>query len=263
MATGTNDRTATTRPDRLQRNSQKIALVALGYRDNAPEMASPAPRPYPEDHPVELDIELRERVLDVMWFKIQKTISSGAPAKRRSASTADLQLAGGIRADAVLNAALDGVLRKDPAELVGTWEAYATGVAHNKAVQAVRDNVKGRTRAGKEIDLGSTHREDAKGRTLGDNVVDPLADPEREAIELAQERIVQRLAHQLLSARDRDIFFRRHYLWQPLKAIADRHDLTEPGARHVYVQCAKKVLAAARQDPEFQRLSDPDRGGSG
>jgi hypothetical protein len=226
-------------------------------------MSAPARYPYPENHPVDVDLELRERVLDVMWFKIQKTISSAAPIKRRSTSTADLQLAGGIRADAVLNAALEGVLRKDPSELVGTWEAYATGVAHHKAVQAVRDNVKGRTRAGKEVDLGSTDREDAEGHTLGDALVDELADPEREAIALAQERIVQRLAHQLLSERDRDIFFRRHYLWQPLRSIADRHGLTEPGARHVYVQCARKVLTAARQDPEFQRFSDPDRGESG
>lgn len=247
--------------DRLPEKICEIALVVLHPRDNAFAMSTPARSPYPDEHPVALDLELRERVLDVMWFKIQKTISSTAPTKRRSASTADLQLAGGIRAEEVLNAALDGVLRKDPKGLVGTWEAYATGVAHNKAVQAVRDSVKGRARADKEVDLSSINREDAEGRTIGDNLTDEVADPEREATQLAQERIVQRLAHQLLGARDRDIFFRRHYLWQTLGSIADLHDLTEPGARHVYVQCAKKVLAAARQDPEFERFSNRDRGG--
>jgi hypothetical protein len=225
-------------------------------------MVNPARRPYPQNHPVEDDLELRERVLDVMWFKIQKTVSPTLPAKRRSVSTADLQLAGGIRADAVLNAALDGVLRKDPSELTGTWEGFATGVAHHKAVQAVRDNVKGRKQAGKEVELGSTDRESAEGRRVGDELVDELADPEAEAIALVQERIVQRLANQLLNARDRDIFFRRHYLWQTLGSIADLHDLTEPGARYVYVQSAKKVLTAAREDPEFRRLSDPNRGGN-
>lgn len=224
-------------------------------------MATPAKRPYPQNHPVDVDVDLRERVLDIMWFRIQKTISPTLPARRRSASTADLQLAGAIRADAVLNDALDGVLHTEPANLRGTWEGLATSIAHNKAVQAVRDNVKGRKRADREIDLGSIDREDENGRTLGDELIDKLADPEAEAIALAQERIVQRLANQLLNARDRDIFFRRNYLWQTLGSIAKLHDLTEPGARHVYVECAKKVLAAARQDPEFQRLSDPDRGG--
>lgn len=225
-------------------------------------MVTPARRPYPENHPVLDDEALQERVLDIMWRRIQKTISPMVPPKRRSASTADLQLAGGIRADAVLNEALDAVLYFEPSNLTGTWEGLATAIAHNKAVKAVRNNTKGRRRAEREIDLASIDREDPDGRTLGEEFEDELADPEGEAIALGQERILQRLAVELLSDRDRDIYYRRHYLWQTRAAIADLHSLTEAGVGYVYVAAAKKLLAAARQDPEFQRLSNPDRGGN-
>lgn len=225
-------------------------------------MVTPARRPYPESHPVLDDEALQERVLDIMWRRIQKTISPTIPPRRRTASTADLQLAGGIRADAVLNEAFAAVLYFDPSKLTGTWEGLATAIAHNKAVEAVRQNTKGRKRAKREIDLASIDREDADGGTLADELEDELADPEGEAIALGQERILQRLAVELLSDRDRDIYYRRHYLWQTRAAIAEVHGLTEAGVGYVYVAAAKKLLEAARQDPEFQRLSNPDRGGN-
>lgn len=225
-------------------------------------MVTPARRPYPESHPVLDDEALQERVLDIMWRRIQKTISPMIPPRRRTASTADLQLAGGIRADAVLNEAFAAVLYFEPSRLTGTWEGLATAIAHNKAVEAVRQNTKGRKRAKREIDLASIDREDADGGTLADELEDELADPEGEAIALGQERILQRLAVELLSDRDRDIYYRRHYLWQTRAVIAEMHGLTEAGVGYVYVAAAKKLLEAARQDPEFQRLSNPDRGGN-
>lgn len=248
--------------ERAAKEGRRIAFVLAAFRDNAFDMVTPARRPYPENHPVLDDEALQERVLDIMWRRIQKTISPMIPPKRRSASTADLQLAGGIRADAVLNEALDAVLYFEPSNLTGTWEGLATAIAHNTAVKAVRNNTKGRRRAEREIDLASIDREDLDGRTLGEEFEDELADPEGEAIALRQERILQRLAVELLSDRDRDIYYRRHYLWQTRAAIADLHSLTEAGVGYVYVAAAKKLLAAARQDPEFQRLSNPDRGGN-
>lgn len=231
------------------------------HRDNALDMVTQASRRYPENHPVLDDETLRERVVDIMWRRIQKTIAPTVPPKRRSASTADLQLAGGIRAEVVLNDALSAVLYFEPSKLTGTWEGLATAIAHNKAVQAVRDNTKGRRRAEKEIDLASIDQEGPDGRTLADGLEDELADPEGEAIALGQERILQRLAAELLSDRDRDIYYRRHYLWQTRAAIAEVHGLTEAGVGYVYVAAAKKLLAAAQRDPDFRRLANPAGGG--
>lgn len=235
----------------------------MSDRDNAPEMAESATSPYFEDHPILVDTELRERVLDVMWFQLQKTISRGQPPRRRGASTAGLQLAGSIRADAVLNDALDRVLRFDPDRLENSWEALATRIAQRAAAQAVRDNVRGRQFASGEVDLMSIDADTDYGdrRSVVDLLQDELADPEAEAAALVQQRAILRLVDELLSQRDRDIFLRRHYLDQTLASIAERHGLTEPGARHVYRSAAKRVLRAARQDPDFQRMSDPDEGG--
>lgn len=226
-------------------------------------MAEPATSPYFEDHPVLVDLALRERVLDVMWFQTQKTISRGQPVRRRSASTADLQLAGGIRADAVLNDALDRLLRFDPARLDTSWEALATTIAHRAAVQAVRDNIRGRRRASTEINVTSIDRDTESGERLGlaDQLPDELADPEAEAAALVQQRIILRLIDELLNQRDRDIFLRWHHRLQTLASIAELHGLTEPGARHVYRSAAKKIMRAARQDQEFLRLSNPVQGG--
>lgn len=220
-------------------------------RDNAAEMAVPAERVQPKEHPVVADVDLRERVLDVMWFRIQKTISPGQLPQRRSPSTADLQLAGGIRIDVVLNAALHGVLRLDPAELRTTWEGLAATIAHRQAIQAIRENTKGRRIDGREVSVVSIDAEDENGATLADHLLDELADPEAEATALLQARVIHRVAHEVLNQRDLDIFMRRHYMGQPLSGIASLHGLTEPGARHVYVEAAKKVLGAARRDPQF------------
>lgn len=224
-------------------------------------MPSLARRPYPEDHPVLVDEDLRERVLDIMWRQIQKTISPHVRPKRRSRSGADLQLAGGIKADEVMNAALDGVLYFEPSRLKGSWEGLATTIAHNKAVHAVRDNAKGRHRAKREVDLASIDREDPDGGTLGDELADELTDPEAEAIALGQERIYQRLAEQILSERDRAIYFRIHYFGETRAAISGDYDLTGPGVGYVYLKAARKIHEASRQDPDFLRISDHDRGG--
>ncbi len=224
-------------------------------------MLTPAERPYPENHPVLVDEALRERVLDIMWRRIQKMVSPTIPPRRRSTSTADLQMAGGIRADAVLNDALDAVLHFDPVKLTGSWEGLAATIAHRRAVQAVRDNTKGRKRAEKEIDIESIDREGPNGMTLADDLVDELADPGAEAIALGQERILQRLAGELLSERDRDIYYRVHYLGHTRAAVGELHGLTGPGVGYVYVSAAKRLLEAARQDPEFLLLSNPDKGG--
>lgn len=225
-------------------------------------MTTPAKRPFPTAHPVMEDEELRDRVLDIMWARIQKTISPNGRPRRRSTSTANLHLAGGINAQEVLFAALEGVLRFDPERLEGSWEALATTIAHNKAVQAVRDNTKGRRRANQEVDLASIDRENPDGSTLADELADPLADPEAEALALAQELAYRKIAERVLSDRDREIYFRIHYLAEKRSDICDDYGLTAQAMGQIYSRSARKIHEASRQDPEFLRFSESDEGGT-
>lgn len=225
-------------------------------------MATTAKRLYPQAHPVMENAAFRERLLDLMWARIQKTIAPTGRPRARRRSNANLSIAGGIEVQEVLFEALDGVLRTDPADLRTTWEALATSIAHNKAVQAVRAKTKGRRRAGHEIDLASLDRPDEDGHTRAEELVDELADPEAEAIALQQELILRRLADQHLSERDREIYFRIHYLSQTRSDICDRFDLTAQAIGQIYTKSARRLHEAARQDPEFLRISDQDRGGN-
>lgn len=225
-------------------------------------MSVTAKRPFPSEHPVLKDPALRERLLDIMWAQIQKTLAPTRRPSRRGRSTAHLAVAGGIVVHEVLYQALAGVLYTDPANLRISWEALATSIAHNKAVQAVRDNTKGRRQAGGEIDLVSLDRRDADGNTIADKLVDELADPEAEAIAIQQELIYRRLAEQLLSDRDREIYFRIHYLRQTRVAICNDFDLTAQSVGQIFSKSARKIHQAARQDPEFLKISDQDKGGN-
>lgn len=219
-------------------------------------MSNLAQQTYPADHPVACDSALRERLLDLMWLRIQKTISPGASLRRRSRSNADLQLAGGISAAAVLYAALDGLLQFDPARLKGTWEGLAVVIAHNKAVQAVRDNASARRRGEREVDLAPLDTDAPEDRRLAGTMTDPLANPEAEAIALGQERIYKRLADSLLSDRDREIYYRIHYRGETRAAICGDYQLTAQGVGYIYTKSARTIHEASREDPEFLRLSE-------
>jgi DNA-directed RNA polymerase specialized sigma24 family protein len=213
-------------------------------------------------HPVLQDVALRERLLDLMWARIQKTVAPNHRPRPRRRSNADLVVAGGIIVQDVLNDALAGVLHTKPEEVRKSWEALATTIAHNKAVQAVRDNTKGRLRDGDEIDLVPLHQPDENGTTLADKLADELADPEAEAIVLQQELALKRLAEQHLSNRDREIYFRIHYLGQKRSAICHEFGITAQAVGQIYVKAARKLHEKAQLDPEFLRVSDRDRGGN-
>lgn len=100
-------------------------------------------RAFPTDHPLLQDRARLDAITDLMWARIQKTVAPERPRTRRR-SNADLVVVGGIVVQDVLAEALAGLLYTEPRSLRTSWEALATAVAHNKAVQAVRDKTKGR-----------------------------------------------------------------------------------------------------------------------
>jgi DNA-directed RNA polymerase sigma subunit (sigma70/sigma32) len=126
----------------------------------------------------------------------------------------------------------------------------------------VRDNTKGRRHANREIDLASLEREDPDGTTLAEELADPLADPEAEALALAQEVAYRRIAERVLSDRDREIYFRIHYLGETRSSICGEYGLTAQAIGQIYAKSARKIHEASRQDPEFLRISDSDEGGT-
>lgn len=240
------------------KESGPIAFADTAGRDNPDVMTNPAKRPFPTEHPLLQDRPRLETISDLMWWQIQKTIAPGHRPRARRSSPADLTIAGGIVVSDVLAVALAGLLYTPPTQLRESWEALATSIAHNKAVQAVRDNTKGRIRAQREIDLASLDREDEEGTSPSDKLVDELANPEAEAIALRQQLILRRLAEEHLGARDRDIYFRIHHLGQTRVEICDDYDISPQAVGQIYTKSARKLHELARQDDEFLIVSDPD-----
>lgn len=129
----------------------------------------------------------------------------------------------------------------------------------NKAVEALRKATKGRRRAtGPELQLVSL---DAN-REAGEELRDEVFDAEAEYIAINQQLILRRLAQQVLNQRDRDIYYRVHYLRTPLVELAPRYDLSPQRVGQIYAKSARKLHAAGQTDPDFRRLSDPAKGGT-
>lgn len=212
-------------------------------------------RAFPTDHPLLQDRARLDAITDLMWARIQKTVAPHGPRVRRR-SSADLVVVGGIVVQDVLAEALAALLYTEPRTLRTSWEALATTIAHNKAVQAVRDKTKGRRSGPQEIHLESLDSQDEKGRSHADGLADEFADPEGEAIALQQELILKRLALQHLSERDREIYFRIHYLGQVRKVIGPDYGISPQAVGQIYAKAARRLNEEAQRDPEFMRISD-------
>lgn len=236
--------------------SQRIAFEGGARRDTGADMSSPAPRPFPEDHPLRDDPARLEAIADLMWIKIQKTIQPGRQPRRRTQANTDLTLVGGISTEQVLYQALAALLYFEPDRLRSSWEGLAVQIAHHKAVQAVRDNTRGRRTDDDEDDdevhLSSLDAPGADGVTLGQQLPDPSASTESEAAALAQQMVYRRIAEEILTARDREIYFRRHNLGETFAAMKDDFDLTEQRLGQIYMDSAKKVHAAAKHAKDLQ-----------
>ena len=104
------------------------------------------------EHPLLADRERLDRILDVMYAQVQKTLFPRNPRRRPQSVTGlstdawgpERILDGtGISADDVLSEAFIALLRYRPERLKGTWEGLAVRIARNKAVDALRASGKG------------------------------------------------------------------------------------------------------------------------
>ena len=100
-------------------------------------------------HPLAGNRQRLDKVADIMFRTIEKTLykmSGGRPLKGM-----ELLEGGAVTVNDILSEALADLLQYPPERLESTWEALATSIAHNKAVDALRASQKG---------LGETdHRE--------------------------------------------------------------------------------------------------------
>ena len=217
-------------------------------------------------HPLLADRERLEKILDIMYAKIQKTLFPGNPRRRPRAETggfinADdrerIREGTGFSADDVLSEALFGLLEYSPERLKGTWESLAVTIARNKATDAFRASTKGL--------CGTDHRPelrivsgDAEGKGLDGERKPALfevlpsnyGDPEAEYFEYLELEYVLKLrdlAREVLDDREQDIFFAIHFDGYSRKEVGDRLGLTSQRIGQIY----KDVLRRLDTHPDY------------
>lgn len=186
-----------------------------------------------------------EKIIDNMHFQIQKVIYKG-----RFGQGTERALHGGESAADVLQDAVLALLEYDPSTLRATWESLSVGIAKNKALVALRRATRGRRAA--NADPGAA--DDVMVVALDD--IDPRDedndhDPERSFERTQQQLVLLRLARELLSDRERVVFFGLHFEGRTRVAVAVEVGLTPQAVGQMYVKILKKLHAAACRDPWF------------
>ncbi len=213
---------------------------------------NPARAPFP-DHPLIRDRARLEAITSNMYGQIQRVLH------RRSDRGVEEVLSGGESADDVLQDALLALLSYDPSKLREAWEVLSVRIARNKAVDAVRRATRGR-RSGEPSEKGpdevSVVSLDVVRADPEDDTED--ADPAEAYMRTQQELVLMRLARELLDERDRKIYFGIHFEGRSRADLGRELDLSGPGVGQIYLRVARRLLAAARRDPEFPTTADTE-----
>ena len=214
---------------------------------------------FDSQHPLLSDRDRLERILDIMYVKIQKALFSGYPARHlradasQSNNAGDMEriLAGSkVSADDVLSEALAGLLQYQPGRLEGTWEGLAVKIAHNKAVDAKRASRKGLRgtdhRPPLHLVSGDLERDGSDGEAepaLFDLLPSTWRDPEAEYSVLEDVLELRDLAREILDNRDQAIFFEIHFRGDSRKEVGDRLGLTSQRIGQIYSAALDRLEA--------------------
>lgn len=216
------------------------------------------------EHPLLADGDRLDRIADVMYAKIQKTLFPESRPSRRprieGSQTDDAEgreriLEGtSISADDVLSEALVGLLQYPPNQLKGTWEGLAVRIAEYKAVDALRASQKGLrgTDHRHPINLVSADfRREGPDGEMEPSILDSLpsnwGDPEAEFFELDDALKLRDLAREVLDDRSRDVFFAVHFLDHTRKEVGQRLGLTSQRVGQIY----KAALLTLEAHPDY------------
>jgi RNA polymerase sigma factor (sigma-70 family) len=213
------------------------------------------------DHPLLADRPRLERITDNMSVQIQRKIYGAA-----TSPDVERALHGGVSVDDVLQEALLALLTYDPRQLNETWESLSVGIARKKAVDAVRHSTKGRRGRDQAPDEPDEIRVVALDAFDSGEGVEPASaravvdadDAEGQFLRAEQQRVILRLARDLLSDRDKAVFFGIHYLGRTRADLAREVGLTPQGVGQLYVRLAKQLYEQACQDPAFGNDQGPN-----
>ena len=215
------------------------------------------------EHPLLVDRVRLDRILDVMYAKIQKTLFPRNPRRRRPRARTDgffnadnrerIREGTGFSADDVLSEALVGLLDYSPERLKGTWEGLAVTIAGNKATDAIRASTKGLRGTDHRLELRVVSG-DAEGEgTDGERepalfeVLPGNRDPETEYFLLQDVLKLRDLAREVLSDRDREIFFAIHFDDYTRTEVGEQLGLTSQRIGQIY----KAALRQLKTHPDY------------
>lgn len=224
-------------------------------------MNEPAELPMPLDHPLLVDRRRLERITDNMSVQIQRKMYGAVVSKGE-----ERIVHGGVSVDDVLQEALIALLSYDPADLKGSWEGLSVVMARNKAVDAIRRSTKGRRSADApsdepdEITVVSLEAISGSGG-VDDRTTDEQRDPALEFMCIEQERVLLRIARDLLSDRDKAVFFGIHHLGRTKAELAREIGISPQGVGQLYTRIALRLRDEARRDPAFPHNEDGPEGG--
>ena len=215
-------------------------------------------------HPLLADEDHLNRILDIMYAKIHKTLFRWSKPGRRSGSEAsqsnnaddsELILDGtGVSANDVLSEALEGLLLYPPELLRGRWEGLAVTIAENKATDALRSAEKGlrgtEHRTALHLVSGDLEREGPDGEiepAIFDTLPSNWGDPEAEFFVLDDVLKLRNLAREILDDRDLGIFFAIHFDDDSRKEVGDRLSLTGQRVSQIY----NSALSTLEAHPDY------------
>ena len=225
------------------------------------------------EHPLLADRDRLERILDVMYARIQKVLFSGNSGRRRRRAASPSNNAGGTEdilagtaasADDVLSEALSALLQYPPERLEGTWEGLAVRIARNKAVSARRTAEAGlrgtKHREQFHLVAGDLRREGPDGEmepSIFETLPSDWGDPEAEFFVLRDVLKLRDLARGALSDRDRKVFFAIHFGDYSRNEVGQRLGLTSQRVGQIYN--AASSLLEAHPDYPFTPQSSVER----
>lgn len=193
------------------------------------------------EHPLLKDRERLDRITDVMYAKIQKTLFPANMGRRRGAEPEQILEGTAVSADDVLSEALVGLLQYPPERLKGSWEGLAVGIANNKAVDALRASQTGLRRTehrhGLRLISGDAKRLGRDGRTEPaplEVVPSTWGDPEAEYSVLGGALRLRDLARDVLDERARKIFWAIHFEGYSRTEVGDQLGLTSQRVGQIY-----------------------------
>ena len=216
------------------------------------------------EHPLMADRERLERILNVMYAKIQRTLFPWRnPGRRPRPETGQFDSAGGeerildgtgVSPDDILNRAFLALLDYPPNRLEGEWEGLAVRIAEHKAIDALRSAEKGLrgTDHRPELQLvsGDLEREGPDGETeplIFEGIDSDWGDPEAEYLELEAALELRDLARKALDDRQQRIFFAIHFNDYSRREVGEQLGLTSQRIGQIY----KASLLALEAHPDY------------